>query len=515
MKARRVDPVLAAVVAAGAVLRFWGLGGQSLWYDEWMTSEAAARGTLPELARHVAHREGTPPLYFGLVWMWVRLFGDSDVALRSISALVGVATVPVAYAIVRTLGGGRTVARVAALLVAVNPMLVWYAQEARAYSLVAFLGALSFLAFARLWSAGGRLAVERRPDLVAWALLSALVVAVHYFALFLVVVEGVALLVRWPGEWRSLLLAAVPSAVVLALLAPVAATQHSHETNRRWIAGFSLDTRLGEAGRSSLVGPSSPDGRLWIAVAAVVALAALLALVAVAAPAAARSPSSFPSPAAAALAGGVGAAALVLPVVLAATGVEDVVLGRYLVASLVPLAVAVAAGLFAAGPRWLGGAGVALVTVVSLSVVVAVQRDPDLQRPDWRQVAAVDEAGDADRALVVNVGGIIARPLLRYLDDARALAGGETARVDEIDVLYVSPTSRPCDFLVGRACGFLFLGSPPPEPLASQLTLVERIELPQFAIERYRAEDGPLRVSRDDLVAADQRSGALVLVPAD
>jgi hypothetical protein len=44
---------------------------------------------------------------------------------------------------------------------------------------------------------------------------------------------------------------------------------------------------------------------------------------------------------------------------------------------------------------------------------------------------------------------------------------------------------------------------------------VERIELPQFAIERYRAEDGPLRVSRDDLVAADQRSGALVLVPAD
>ena len=100
------DGVLVAVVALGTALRLWGLGAQSLWYDEWLTTEAVSGG-LGELARHVANREGITPPYFVVMWAWARVVGDGEMALRSFSALAGLATVVVAYALARQLGQRR------------------------------------------------------------------------------------------------------------------------------------------------------------------------------------------------------------------------------------------------------------------------------------------------------------------------------------------------------------------------------------------------------------------------
>jgi MFS family permease len=489
----RVDPVLVAVVVAGVVLRWVGLGAQSLWYDEWLTSEAVA-GSLPDLFRHVAHREGIPPTYFVVEWAWVRLAGDGEVALRTLSALFGAATVPVAYAVVAELRQPRAAARGAAVLVAVSPMLVWYSQEARPYSLIALLGAVSFLLFARVWRD------DAPRHLAVWAAVAAATVAVHYFAAFLIATEGLALLARRPPQWRRLLLAALPSAGVLALLAPMAVTQHSHDANRLWISGFPLGDRLEEAGRSALVGPSPVHGRLWIAVAAVVAVAAV-ALVG-SGDRAARS--------AAALAAGVGGAALVPPLVLAAAGGDDVVVGRYLVASLVPLVAAVAIGL-AAGPRAVGLPALAVASAVSLVVVVGVRRDPDLQKPDWDAVAAAGDGGGR-RALVLGNHRSIASPLVDYVTGGVSLEGDDRALVDEVAVVSARPSAKPCNFLVGRACALVFLGAPLPEATAAQLELVERVELDQFVVERFRAPDGPVSVGRADLVDPQRLDDALVVV---
>ena len=491
--ADRVDPVLVAIVVAGLVVRWVGLGDQSLWYDEWLTSEAVS-GSLPDLVRHVADREGIPPTFFVLQWVWVQVAGDSEVALRTLPALFGAATVPVAYAAVVELRQPRLAARAAALLVAVSPMLVWYSQEARPYSLIAFLGGLSFLLFVRVWRDGA----DR--DLAVWAAVAAATVAVHYFAAFLIAVEGLALLARRPGGWRRLVLAALPSACVLALLAPVATTQHSHAANRLWISGFPLRDRLEEAGRSALVGPSPFDDRLWIAVAVVVAVAGLL-LVGTAGPDA-RS--------AAALAATIGGAALVPPVVLAVVGGDDVVIGRYLIASLVPLLVAVAIGL-ASGPRAVALPAVAVVSAISLVVVAGVVRDADLQKPDWSAVAATG-AGDGNRALVLNVHRVIASPLVDEVSGGSALEGDDRALVDEVAVVHSRPSTPPCNYLVGRACALIFLGAPLPDQTASQLELVERVELDQFVVERYRATDGPIAVSKADLVAPQDLADGLVVV---
>jgi len=498
-----LDPALVAITLAAFALRAWGLGTQSLWYDEWLTQEAMDGGPR-HVVRHVADREGIPLPFFAVMWVWTRLFGDGEVALRSVALLAGVATVPVAYALVRRVdpGGGRWPARAAALLVTVSPMAVWYSQEARPYALLCLAGGLVVLAAARAAEA----TPPARGDVVLLAAAAAGAVAVHYFAAFLVVAVGVALLVARRSAWRSWLLAGVPAGLVLLALAPLALTQHSHEANRAWITGFPLLDRIGDAGRSALVGPSPPSSWLWLAglAAVVVGVGAGLAL----APPAERR--------AAGVLLAVGGGAVVLAIVAASVGV-DAVIGRYLIASLVPLAagVAVAAGRLRPGPLgWVGPAGLVALVAVSLVTVVADARDDDLQRPDWRSVAdsfAADGAGvDGPRALVVDRYGNLAGPLTAYLDGARALGPGESVEAAAVDVVAAQPGDAPCNFLVGRACSLVFLGSPPPEPLAGALGPAQREDLGQFALDRYRPP-GPVTVSAE-AVSPDAPGDVLVLV---
>ncbi len=132
---------LAALVLLAAALRFPGLDAQSFWHDEAFTVPLVD-GSFGHLLDGIGDTESTPPLYYVLAWLWEKLFGSGEAGLRSLSAVFGVALVPVAYLIGRELAGRRA-ALVAGALVAVSPYLVWYSQEARAYALVACLGALA------------------------------------------------------------------------------------------------------------------------------------------------------------------------------------------------------------------------------------------------------------------------------------------------------------------------------------------------------------------------------------
>ncbi|HEY8527465.1 MAG TPA: glycosyltransferase family 39 protein [Acidimicrobiales bacterium] len=518
---RSADAVLVAATAVAAGLRFWGLGRQSFWYDEWLTARAAF-GTPGDLYRYVTGQAGIPPTYFGIVWLWARAFGEGELALRGLSALAGVATVPVAFLAARRLGLSPAVARTVAVLVAVNPMLVWYGQEARPYSIVALLGALSVWALARVLDRG-----ELR-DVRVWALVAAVTVAFHYFAAFFVAAEAVVVALRLrsprlglrglgspgpapePGSWRptgrELAATFWPAAVVLAALAPFAVRQFLRRGNHDWISGVSLPTRLGEAGRSALIGPSFPSRGLWVAAAVVVAAAVPLLV---------RRGDRGERRAAALLAG-LALASVALGLAAAVVGV-DVVLGRYLIVALVPLAVAVAAGLAAARvPCGVTVAAVAALCGLSVTAVAGVARDPDLQRADWNAVAAAHDAaavpGEA-RLLVLNTHAVLVQPVGWYLDEARVLGPDEEAVVEQIDVVYARPPAKPCNFLVGMACSLLWLGTPPPEPLAGDLVLEERVELDQFFLDRYRLRH-PRRAAARDVVPEAFHEHMLVFVSA-
>src|SRR3984885_2182971 len=96
-----VGVVVVVVVAAGIVLRF--PPHSALWLDEALTVDRA-RLPLSQIAGSVKH-DGAPPLYYYLLHFWMEVFGQSDAATRSLSGVIGVLTLPVAWLAGNRFGG--------------------------------------------------------------------------------------------------------------------------------------------------------------------------------------------------------------------------------------------------------------------------------------------------------------------------------------------------------------------------------------------------------------------------
>jgi mannosyltransferase len=177
------------VVIAGVVLRFWTRS--ALWLDEALTVDIAR---LPLHSLHAAlHQDGAPPLYYVLLHFWMKPFGQSDLAVRSLSGVISVATIPVAWVAGRRIGG-RAVAWMVVVLVASAPFAIYYGTEVRMYSLVMLLTTCGFIALDR---------ALRRPqpgNLVAVAVLTAALLYTQYWAVYLTATVGVLLL--WQGWLR-------------------------------------------------------------------------------------------------------------------------------------------------------------------------------------------------------------------------------------------------------------------------------------------------------------------------
>jgi len=131
------------VVLLAAALRVYRLSGQSLWADEGNSAALALRD-LSTIAQNAA-ADIHPPLYYWALHLWVRLFGSSEAALRSLSVLAGVVAVWAVWQWARRLGGSAF-ALLAAFLAAISPFAVAYSQEARMYMLLGAVTSLGYLA---------------------------------------------------------------------------------------------------------------------------------------------------------------------------------------------------------------------------------------------------------------------------------------------------------------------------------------------------------------------------------
>ena len=138
--------ILWLTILLAAVLRFFRIGYQSLWADEG-NSVAMAGRTLAEISAAAA-ADIHPPLYYWLLNLWVRIFGDSEIAVRALSALFGILLVWLTYQIAVRLFDRRT-ALIATFFVAINPFLIYYSQEARMYEMLAALTALLYYGLVR------------------------------------------------------------------------------------------------------------------------------------------------------------------------------------------------------------------------------------------------------------------------------------------------------------------------------------------------------------------------------
>jgi mannosyltransferase len=174
-------------------LRVYQLPAQSLWYDEGV-SWYMTRMPLPALTVWTAN-DIQPPLYYYLLWLWVRLAGTSEFALRFPSVVFGALTVPLLWVAARRLLGRRA-AWLSILLVTLSPLHVYYAQEARMYTLLTFLGLLSSLLLL-LHLLNLQSANLRTPVVWAYILVTAAALYTHYFAFFLLAAQALYVAYRW------------------------------------------------------------------------------------------------------------------------------------------------------------------------------------------------------------------------------------------------------------------------------------------------------------------------------
>ena len=165
----------------GLVLRLLWLGGGGLGYYELILAELANQSPR-EFWGQV--ESGRPPLYPALMWCWAQVFGVSPLALRLPSALFSAAAVPMVFLAGRRLFDGR-VAILAAVLMAVSPFQVEFAQLNRYYALMVLLGVTSVWTLLRALGVGeGGDAGGRPRDWVAYVVVSTLLFYTQPMAIF-------------------------------------------------------------------------------------------------------------------------------------------------------------------------------------------------------------------------------------------------------------------------------------------------------------------------------------------
>jgi mannosyltransferase len=231
-----IDPAIVALTAFALVAAFYRIGAKGLWVDEAFSANYA-RLDSGGLWHVVSGHDPNMGLYYVLLHFWVRVFGSTEPALRSLSAVVGALAIPFAALLGRRLFG-RTAGLVAGLLLALNPFFLQYEQIARSYALAVLLVLASCYAFVLA------LGSPTRRRLLAYVLTSALAVYAHYFAALVLLAQAATLVAFAPrqvvrGRWLA------PAAAVLALCLPAGVfASHEQGSGLEWIGTPSFSDLL-------------------------------------------------------------------------------------------------------------------------------------------------------------------------------------------------------------------------------------------------------------------------------
>ncbi len=198
-------------------LRLYNLDAFSFWTDEGLTPLRSGYPIAEILSNRIIIQEGItkdthPPLFYLIIHGTRQLFGESDFAFRYPSALAGVLLLPLLYQFGRRLDG-RALGLLATLLLAINPLQVWYAKEARMYTIFMLLAAAATY---QLWR------VLTRPNfwrpLLLYVLFASLTVYTHYTAVFLFAAQSLFLVwLLWQRGHKKLILSMGLFAILVAI----------------------------------------------------------------------------------------------------------------------------------------------------------------------------------------------------------------------------------------------------------------------------------------------------------
>ena len=237
--------VVASLAAVGGFVRYLIAANELLWLDELHTSWVV-NASLTEVLQRAASGNQSP-VFFWLTWPAVMAWGESELTIRLVGLIAGVATIVAVGWLVFRWTDSILGAVSAALIVAFDGQFIYYGSEARPYSLLQFL---SIVQVGFFWASVSK-SIETTSKLLSWAnvglvITSVLLVYVHYTVAWLFVVQA-AFVVYWlmaNSEFRKRFLShALAVAAVFGVLCVPALFQMMSVFDRRanWSSVSSID----------------------------------------------------------------------------------------------------------------------------------------------------------------------------------------------------------------------------------------------------------------------------------
>jgi mannosyltransferase len=239
----------AGLAAVAFFTCFFALGLKSFWLDEAVSADYA-HGSLRSLWKLASGGDPNMSLYYFVLHFWIKVFGESETAIRSLSALAAVLAVLVLYRLTSRLFDKR-VGLLAGFLLAINPYFIDYTRDARAYTLAVLFVVLAADFLVR------ELEQPALLNRVGYTLSAVLAVYSHYFAAFVLLAQLLTV-IAWRRHrvlTRSWL--GVAGAVVVLCLPTAWAAHHKGSGPIAWIK----PPQLGDIGHFFLLFAGE---RIWL-----------------------------------------------------------------------------------------------------------------------------------------------------------------------------------------------------------------------------------------------------------
>ncbi len=222
------------IMLLGLSLRLISIN-QSLWLDE-ATSALTTKMSLSNFFLEFTPGDFHPPLYYLVLRVWSMFFGTSEIALRSLSVLFSIATIYLVYLIGRELINKKA-GIIASLLLATSGLHIYYSQEARMYSMSAFLVTLLIYFFTKTFHK------SRVGDWVGYGIVIGLIGITDYLPLLILIpiwIFAVSLKkdFKW---WKKFIMSHIILVILAILWAPTFTKQLTSginitSTSQAWVA---------------------------------------------------------------------------------------------------------------------------------------------------------------------------------------------------------------------------------------------------------------------------------------
>ncbi len=181
--------VVAGLAVLAGMMRFVGVGSQSVWLDEALSVHFASTYSVSGLLFELPLVDPHPPLYYLVLHAWIGVFGTSATSIRLLSVAFSVVAVVVIFYTVNRLFD-RNVAVLSTLLFAVAPFQIMYAQEARMYALVSLLTVASFYFFVRLQQD------QTQYNAAGYMIATVLLGYTHVYGLFIIAAQNLYVILQ-------------------------------------------------------------------------------------------------------------------------------------------------------------------------------------------------------------------------------------------------------------------------------------------------------------------------------